>query len=132
MQERGDVEERGDAGEPSAPGTGSLSDALRHHRRAAGLTQEALAERAGVGLRTLQGLEAGECRPLRATVHRLAEGLRLVGEAQAQFTAPAAPLLRVPRVPPAGPPHGSSCRRRRWRSCRRPSGRHPPHTCPCS
>jgi transcriptional regulator with XRE-family HTH domain len=45
---------------------------LRQHRLAAGLTQESLAERTGLGTRTIQGLEGGEARPRRATIERLA------------------------------------------------------------
>ena len=51
--------------------------ALRQYRMSAGLTQEALAERAGLGVRTVQGLEGGESRPRRGTLRRLAEGLEL-------------------------------------------------------
>ena len=62
-------------GAPDAPAPfGAL---VRRHRRAAGLTQEALAARAGVGLRTLQALEAGRQRPQRGTAARLAPALGL-------------------------------------------------------
>jgi transcriptional regulator with XRE-family HTH domain len=52
------------------PPFGSL---LRELRRAAGLTQEELAERARVGVRTLRDLETGRtARPQRSTVDLLA------------------------------------------------------------
>ena len=57
------------------PSFGSL---LRDLRRAAGLTQEELAERARVGVRTLRDLEtARTARPQRSTVELLASALEL-------------------------------------------------------
>jgi transcriptional regulator with XRE-family HTH domain len=57
------------------PPFGSL---LRDLRRAAGLTQEELAERARVGVRTLRDLETGRtARPQRSTVELLAMALEL-------------------------------------------------------
>jgi transcriptional regulator with XRE-family HTH domain len=50
--------------------------AVREYRLSAGLTQEALAERAGLGL------EEGENRPRRETVRRLAGALGLSLERQ--------------------------------------------------
>jgi transcriptional regulator with XRE-family HTH domain len=41
---------------------------LRHYRIAAGSTQEALAERTGLGVRTIQHLEAGAHLPHRGSV----------------------------------------------------------------
>ena len=43
----------------------SFGAVLRHRRLVAGLTQEALAERSGLGLRSIQGLERGETQPRR-------------------------------------------------------------------
>jgi tetratricopeptide (TPR) repeat protein/transcriptional regulator with XRE-family HTH domain len=54
------------------------------------LTQEELAERAGVSLRGVVALENGErSRPQRETVRLLAEGLGLVSEERARFEASA-------------------------------------------
>jgi DNA-binding XRE family transcriptional regulator len=41
----------------------SFGELLRDHRRAAELTQEELAERAGVSVRTVSDLERGGCCP---------------------------------------------------------------------
>ena len=108
------MRERGHAGEP---GAASFGAALRGHRRAAGLTQEALAERAGVGVRTLQGLERGEAHPLRATTRRLTTALALPAAARARFLAAAAPPPRPPGppTPPAGGPAWSRSGPRRGR-----------------
>jgi DNA-binding XRE family transcriptional regulator len=46
---------------------------VRQLRLAAGLTQEALAERAGLGVRTVQALEEGDNRPRPETLRRLAK-----------------------------------------------------------
>ena len=67
---------------------------LRQQRLAAGLTQEALAERAGMGRRSIQHLERGEVQPQRITAHRLAVALALTGEQRAQFEALAGPSPR--------------------------------------
>jgi predicted ATPase/DNA-binding CsgD family transcriptional regulator/DNA-binding XRE family transcriptional regulator len=56
----------------------SFGEALRRYRIAAGLTQEALAERAALSPRGISDLErAARTRPHGATVHRLAEALGL-------------------------------------------------------
>ncbi|GAA0346071.1 NACHT domain-containing protein [Streptomyces blastmyceticus] len=55
-----------------------FSTLLRQLRRNAGITQEALAERAGVGVRTIRGLETGErADPRVNTVRLLADALGL-------------------------------------------------------
>ena len=59
-------------------GTHSFGELLRRHRTAAGLTQEALAERAGLSSRGIADLERGVRRaPYRGTVARLVEALDL-------------------------------------------------------
>jgi transcriptional regulator with XRE-family HTH domain len=45
---------------------------LRRYCLAAGLSQETLAECAGLGVRSSQALERGESQPLRDTLRRLA------------------------------------------------------------
>ena len=55
----------------------SFGTLLRGHRLAAGLTQELLAERAGLARRTLQELERGTARPQRDTFRRLVAALAL-------------------------------------------------------
>jgi transcriptional regulator with XRE-family HTH domain len=45
----------------SEEATAAFGRLLRQHRPAAGLTQEASAERASVGVRSLQALERGDC-----------------------------------------------------------------------
>ncbi len=73
---------------------------LKHHRNAAGLTQEELAGRAGVGLRTISNLERGINRaPYRATVRRLADALGLSG---GDLTRLATSARRPPKVSPSG------------------------------
>ncbi len=67
---------------------------LKEHRRAAGLTQEALAERAGLGVRSIQGLEHGAHRPLQDTLRRLANALSLPEEERARFLAASTPSPR--------------------------------------
>ncbi len=62
----------------------SFAQVLRHHRRAAGLTQEELAERAGLSARAVSDLERGENRtPRRDTLDLLADALRLSAEERA-------------------------------------------------
>src|SRR3954454_15680640 len=68
---------------------------LRHHRLVAGLTQAALAERAGLSTRGIQHLEAGETRPYRQTLERLARALSLAPEQQARLNAVATPRPRL-------------------------------------
>jgi tetratricopeptide (TPR) repeat protein len=63
---------------------------LRQHRRAAGLTQEALAERAGVTAQAISALERGfRRRPHPSTVRLLAAALRLHAQDRAAFEAAA-------------------------------------------
>jgi transcriptional regulator with XRE-family HTH domain len=52
-----------------------FGELVKHHRQEAGLTQEALAELAGITPRGLRYLEAGARVPYRYTVRRLASAL---------------------------------------------------------
>ncbi len=74
----------------------SFGSLLRDYRLAAGLTQEALAERAGLGVRSIQALERGESRPLRETLRRLADGLGLVDDERGRLLAAGPPAPRKP------------------------------------
>src|SRR5947207_16029802 len=86
-----------------------LGETLRRLRQAAGMTQEELAERAGISVRAISDTERG----LRSAVHadtarRLAVALGLDGEARDMFdalargrpegAAPAGPASGVPEV----------------------------------
>jgi predicted ATPase/transcriptional regulator with XRE-family HTH domain/uncharacterized protein HemY len=67
---------------------------LRRHRFAAGLTQEDLAERAGVSARGVQDLERGlRVAPRAETVRLLADALRLDDDARAGLITAANPAL---------------------------------------
>ena len=77
---------------------------LRRHRRAAGLTQEALAERAGISHRTVSDLERGLYqRPHRDTVHLLAEALGLPDEERRALVSLGGRGPSPVSVPDAGP-----------------------------
>src|ERR1700735_2545100 len=71
-------------GEPR--GGSSFGQLPRRSGRACGVSQEELAERAGVGVRTISDLERGRTtRPYRQTVSSLAEALGLSGEQRDEF-----------------------------------------------
>ncbi len=74
--------------------TVQFGDLLRQHRMAAGLTQEALAERAGLSVHGVQKLERGVTRPYRDTVQRLVSGLELGDEEAERLRAAGAPQPR--------------------------------------
>jgi predicted ATPase/transcriptional regulator with XRE-family HTH domain len=66
----------------------SFGELLRDHRRAAGLTQAELAERAGVSPRSISGLEREDAHiPRRDTVELLVRALGLDGPARQAFEA---------------------------------------------
>jgi DNA-binding SARP family transcriptional activator/DNA-binding XRE family transcriptional regulator len=63
-----------------------FGEAVRRHRVRAGLTQQELARRAGLSVRTLRDIEQSRvARPRAPSVHRLAAALRLSGSDQAQL-----------------------------------------------
>jgi predicted ATPase/DNA-binding XRE family transcriptional regulator len=76
----------------------SFGDLLRQHRLAAGLTQEALAERAGLSEHGIQKLERGVTHPHRDTVARLLGSLRLSVDDEARMRTAAGAHRRLPRV----------------------------------
>jgi predicted ATPase/transcriptional regulator with XRE-family HTH domain len=75
------------AGGASSPTFGAR---LRRSRQEAGLSQEELAERAGMSSQAIGALERGDRkRPYPATLRRLADALGLVGDERAAFLATA-------------------------------------------
>jgi non-specific serine/threonine protein kinase len=93
------------------PSFGSL---LRESRLDARLTQEALAERSGVSLRTIQQIESDRVRPRRATRELLANALRLAGPAREALVRSLPPAPRG--LLPSGPDAGDDARPRAIRS----------------
>jgi transcriptional regulator with XRE-family HTH domain len=77
----------------------AFSNLLRQHRLAAGLTQEALAERAGLSVHGIQKLERGVTHPYRDTVQRLLVALPLSVDDQAELQTAAGVASRAPRLP---------------------------------
>jgi predicted ATPase/DNA-binding XRE family transcriptional regulator len=80
-------------------GLESFAVLLQQHRAAAGLSQEELAERAGLSRRGISDLERGARRPYPGTARRLAVALQLAGPARAAFVSaghwrPRAPVGR--------------------------------------
>jgi transcriptional regulator with XRE-family HTH domain len=69
---------------------------LRQHRITTGLTQEALAERAGLSLYGILKLETGATHPYGNTAQRLASALDLRADAAEQFQAAVAPSWQCP------------------------------------
>ncbi len=66
----------------------AFGEALRTHRREAGLTQEELAELAGLSVRSISGWERGEgAAPRRDTLSLLVRALGLSGSERAAFEA---------------------------------------------
>ncbi len=101
----------------------TFGDLLKRHRTAAGLTQEALAERACLSRKAVSALECGErLAPRRDTVHLLAEALGLPPDAHAAFVAAArrpphssGDAARDPTAAVASPTVGAIYgRRRAW------------------
>src|SRR5258706_5384406 len=85
----------------------TFADLLRHHRAAAGLTQEELAEHAHLSVDAISTLERGTRRaPRKDTVALLADALALAPEERAAFAlaarrSPAAALAATPAEDPA-------------------------------
>lgn len=76
----------------------SFQDLLRRYRRNRNLTQEALAERAGISVRAISDLERGvRTHPYPETANLLADGLDLEGEQRASFLAAARRRRQSPR-----------------------------------
>src|SRR5919199_6713107 len=81
-----------------------FGDLVRRYRRAAGLTQEELAERAGLSVRAISDIERGvKHRPRQETVKLLADALSLKGEDRSAFEA-ARQRIGEEATPAEGPP----------------------------
>ena len=90
-----------------ADGERAFGSRLRRHRQAAGLSQEELAERAGLSARGISDLERGVRRsPYPVTVRALAKALGLDATAQARLLAAVQLRSGVPEAPgpTASPP----------------------------
>ena len=97
-------------------GQNSFGALLKRYRLAAGLTQEALAERAGMSVQAVSALERGVRRkPYTSTIDLLAGALRLA-PAQREELVAVARRRGNPRVDgPPGPPRATPCPFRRRR-----------------
>ena len=88
-----------------------FGDLLKRYRLAAGLTHEALAERATLSARAISDLERGVSRrPRRETIDLLAQALQLTPAERSAFEGAA----RAPPVPPptwCGPVRASAASR---------------------
>ncbi|MET8910348.1 helix-turn-helix domain-containing protein [Micromonospora sp. NPDC004551] len=82
-----------------------IGDALRAHRRALNLSQEELAERAGLSVRNLRAIEIGQVRtPRQQTVRMLADALGLTPTQRQRFYALGGePAAAFPGNPVASP-----------------------------
>ncbi len=88
----------------SASGRPAFGMLLRRLRREAGLSQEALADRAQTSVKTISALESGARRaPYRETVAHLADALQLIPEARTLLAAAASrpPRPRLAVVAPS-------------------------------
>ena len=82
-----------------SPGSSAFGAVLRRHRLAAGLSQEALAERARMSTHGISALERGYRRtPQRKTLALLAGALALNGDEHAQFQLAARSVRRASAV----------------------------------
>ncbi|MBV9357312.1 MAG: XRE family transcriptional regulator, partial [Chloroflexi bacterium] len=73
---------------------GTFSELLRRHRLAGRLTQEELAERAGLSVHGIQNLERGVSRPYRDTLQRLLTALQLSVDEQSELRTAAGSASR--------------------------------------
>jgi len=88
--------------------TDQLGTLLRRLRTQSGLTQEQLAERAGVSVRTIRRLETGKSTDHRlGTVNQLADALEVGPEDRQRLAATLGKAETVPAVPPPRRPEPS-------------------------
>ena len=77
-----------------------FGELLRQHRLAPGLTQDSLAELAGLSVHGIQKLESGATHPYRDTAERLIRALKLGAQDAAQFKIATRPVpRRLPQAP---------------------------------
>jgi predicted ATPase len=89
----------------SAPGPPTFARLLRRHRLAAGLSQEELAERAGLSARGVSDIERGlRLAPRPETVRMLADALGLGDAERSALIAAVHPELAPPTIDHAPPP----------------------------
>ena len=82
----------------------SFGELLRHHRRTAGLSQEALAQRADLSVDAIAGLERGRrSAPHAETLGRLSHALALSGAERERFVRAADPTAQPDAPAPAVP-----------------------------
>ena len=79
----------------SAPST--FGYLLRQYRQTAGLTQQELAERAGLSVHGIQKLERGATRPYRDTAQRLIVALQLGADDRSRFRRQLPPCVGIAR-----------------------------------
>jgi tetratricopeptide (TPR) repeat protein/transcriptional regulator with XRE-family HTH domain len=77
-----------------------FGELVRSHRLRLGLTQNDLAAKAELGVRSVRDIEAGRVRPRQATVRALADALALMGADRDRYFDVAA-LALAPEAPPA-------------------------------
>ena len=82
----------------SSQASDSFGTLLRQHRLTLGLTQDALAERAGLSAHGIQKLERGTTQPYRDTAERLSRALHLTEQDAARFKAAVRPIRRHERT----------------------------------
>ncbi|HYQ63779.1 MAG TPA: NB-ARC domain-containing protein [Actinophytocola sp.] len=88
----------------TSDGPSTFGDLVVRHRRASGLTQEALAEASGMSVRALRDLERGHTQAAqRRSTEVLAQALGLSGEDRARFLAVAHEGRRRAVSPPRPP-----------------------------
>ena len=81
------------------PGESAFAELLKRHRRAAGCSQEALADRSGLSIVAIAALEQGRRRgPYRDTVTALSDALGLAQNERAEFEEAAAMGRGRPRI----------------------------------
>ena len=81
---------------PTASSPGHFGELLQQYRAAAGLSQDELAQRAGLSQRGISDLERGRRRvPHLATVRRLVQALELDGADRAALLGATRPALPV-------------------------------------